>query len=196
MKLRGFFVVIEGLDQSGKKTQTMLLASRLRKKGYDVEMVSFPDYSTPVGKEIRMFLDGAWDFSPEVRQFLYVANRWERKKNIETWLKSGKTVIADRYMQSNLAYGIVNGLDLRWMLSLEQGLPKSDITIVIDVSVDTAFKRKEGRDVYERNREFLNKIRAAYLRLAKRFGWFVVDGEAPIEAVAENIWKIVSKFRV
>mgnify|MGYP001057389455 CR=1 FL=1 len=194
--MKGLFVVIEGLDQSGKKTQTRLLASRLRKKGYDVEVISFPDYNTAVGKEIRMFLEGERDFSPEVRQFLYVANRWERKKDIETWLKSGKIVIADRYMQSNLAYGIANGLDLRWMLSLEQGLPKSDVTIVIDISVDTAFKRREGgRDVYERNREFLNKIRAAYLSLAKRYGWFVVNGEASIEIVAENIWKIVSKYR-
>lgn len=194
--MKGLFIVIEGLDQSGKKTQTNLLASRLRKAGYSVEMISFPDYTTPIGREIRKYLDGKRDFAPEIRQFLYVANRWERKNDLENWLRKGKIVIADRYMQSNLAYGLVNGLDLQWMITLEQGLPKADVTIVLDIPVDTAFRRRKTmRDVYERDKAFLKRIRSSYLTLAKKFNWFLVNGEEPPETVAENIWKIVSRVK-
>lgn len=194
--MKGIFIVIEGLDQSGKKTQTNLLASRLRKAGNSVETISFPDYTTPIGREIRRYLDGKRDFGPEIRQFLYVANRWERKNALENWLRKGRVVIADRYMQSNLAYGLVNGLDLQWMINLEQGLPKADVTIVLDIPVETAFRRRRTmRDVYERDKEFLKKIRSSYLALAKKFDWFLVNGKENPETVAENIWKIISRFK-
>lgn len=194
--MKGLFIVIEGLDQSGKKTQTNLLASRLRKAGYSVEMISFPDYTTPIGREIRKYLDGKRDFDPEIRQFLYVANRWERKKDLENWLRKGRVVIADRYTQSNLAYGLANGLDLQWMINLEQGLPKADVTIVLDIPVDTAFRRRKTmRDVYEGDKAFLKRIRSSYLALAKKFDWFLVNGEAKTETVAENIWKIILRFK-
>jgi dTMP kinase len=195
-EMKGLLIVIEGMDQSGKKTQTNLLASRLRKADCPVEMISFPDYTTPIGREIRKYLDGKRDFGPEIRQFLYVANRWERKKTLENWLGKGRVVIADRYTQSNLAYGLANGLDLQWMINLEQGLPKADVTIVLDIPVDTAFRRRKTmRDMYERDKAFLKRIRSSYHTLAKKFGWFLVNGEAPPETVAENIWKIISRFK-
>jgi len=194
--VKGLFIVIEGSDQSGKKTQTNLLTLKLRKAGYSVETISFPDYTTPIGREIRRYLDGKRDFGPEIRQFLYVANRWERKHDLENWLRKGRVVIADRYMQSNLAYGLANGLDLQWMINLEQGLPKADVTIVLDIPVHTAFRRRKTmRDVYERDKAFLKRIRSSYLALAKKFNWFLVNGEAPAEIVAENLWKIVSQFK-
>jgi len=195
-EVKGLFIVIEGLDQSGKKTQTNLLTSRLRSAGYSVETISFPDYTTPIGREIRRYLDGKRDFGPEVRQFLYVANRWERKHDLENWLRKGRVVIADRYTQSNLAYGLANGLDLQWMINLEQGLPKADVTIVLDIPVHTAFRRRKAmRDVYERDKAFLERIRSSYLALAEKFDWFLVSGEAPAEIVAENLWKIVLQFK-
>lgn len=195
-EVKGLFIVIEGLDQSGKKTQTNLLASRLRKAGYSVEIISFPDYTTPIGREIRGYLDGERDFGPEIRQFLYIANRWERKSDLENWLSKGRVVIADRYTQSNLAYGLANGLDLQWMINLERGLPKADVTIVLDIRVDTAFKRrKTKRDVYERDKAFLSRIQSSYLTLAKKFDWFLVNGEEPKETVAENIWRTISRFK-
>lgn len=194
--MKGLFIVIEGLDQSGKKTQTNLLTSRLRKVGYSVETISFPDYTTPIGREIRRYLDGKRDFGPEIRQFLYVANRWERKHDLENWLRKGRVVIADRYMQSNLAYGLANGLDLQWMINLEQGLPKADVTIVLDIPVHTAFRRRKTlRDVYERDKAFLKRIRSSYLALAEKFDWALVNGKDPPETVAENIWKIVSQVK-
>jgi len=188
-------IAFEGIDKSGKGTQAELLFKRLRAAGHTVECISFPDYETPLGREIKRFLSGRVEFCPEVRQFLYVANRWERKQDIDMWLKEGKVVVADRYIPSGLAYGLANGLNLDWMMRLEEKLPVADMIIVIDVSVDTALKRSgnERRDVYEKNRPFLEKVRKVYLDLAKRLNWTVIDGEGSIEEVADKVWKNISK---
>lgn len=185
---------MEGIDGSGEGTHADLLAKKLREEGYEFSPISFPDYSTPLGKEIKEFLRGKRDFGPEVRQLLYAANRWERKGDIERWLREGKVVIANRYIPSGLAYGLANGLDLEWMIGLERGLPPADLVFVVDVSVEIHFQRTAGKDVYEVDRDFLERVREAYLKLAKRFEWNVVNGEKPINEVADEIWKLVSRF--
>jgi dTMP kinase len=185
-------VTLEGIDKSGKATQTAILANRLRKMGREVETIAFPDYTTIIGRVIRRYLDGEADFGPELRQLLYVANRWEKSGDLVLWLGKEKLVIADRYTPSGLVYGLANGLNLEWMINLETGLPLSDLVIVVDVSVATAFEREEVRDIYEANRDFLEKVRNAYLALAEKFGWVIVDGEKTKGDVAEEIWAHVS----
>jgi dTMP kinase len=185
-------VTLEGIDKSGKATQTAILANRLRKMGREVETIAFPDYTTIIGRVIRRYLDGEADFGPELRQLLYVANRWEKRGDLVLWLGKEKLVIADRYTPSGLVYGLANGLNLEWMINLETGLPPSNLVIVVDVSVATAFEREEVRDVYEANRDFLEKVRNAYLALAEKFGWVIVDGEKTKDDVAEEIWAHVS----
>ena len=187
-------ITLEGIDKSGKATQTAILANRLRKMGREVETIAFPDYTTLIGRVIKRYLDGKADFGPELRQLLYVANRWEKQGALKLWLREEKLVIADRYTPSGLVYGLANGLNLEWMVSLEEGLPPSDLVIVVDVSVATAFEREEVRDVYEANRDFLEKVRKAYLDLAEKFGWVIVDGEKMKGDVAEEVWAHVSKI--
>ena len=197
---RRFFlplITLEGIDKAGKDTQAKRLGRRLIEAGYTVKNITFPDYSTPLGKEIKRFLEGEFDLRPEVRQLLYVANRWEREGDIEEWLERGVFVIADRYIPSGLAYGLANELDLNWMLQLEEGLPKANFVIVIDISVDESCKREAGRDIYERNKSFLNAVRSCYLKLANRYGWVVVNGETNIDDLSKEIWKrVVSRMEV
>jgi len=165
----------------------------LRQANYSVEVISFPDYTTPIGREIQEYLRGVRRFNPRVRQMLYVANRLERQEDITYWLKMGKIVIADRYTPSGLAYGLANGLNLKWMTSLEQGLPPTDLVMVLDIAPEIAFQRRELKgDVYERNEVFLKKVRAAYLQLAKKFSWVIINGEKPVEIIAEQVWKVVT----
>lgn len=192
--MKGFLICIEGIDGSGEGTNARLLVKKLKKEGYKVGSISFPDYTTSIGKEIKMFLQGKHDVIPEVRQCLYVANRWERKPDIEEWLNDGRIVIANRYTPSGLVYGLANGLDLEWMINLERGLPPADMVIVIDVSVDTHFQRITGRDVYEKDRSFLERVRTAYLDLARKFKWKVVDGERQVGEVAGKIWELTSRL--
>jgi len=193
--LAGCLIALEGIDKSGKETQTKLLKAWLESLGYKVETIAFPDYSTPIGKEIKAFLDGSRSFTVEVRQLLYVANRWERKDDIERWINEGKIVIADRYIPSGIAYGLANGLPLDWLLCLEEGLPKANLVIVMDITVDTSFKRMgREKDRYERNRAFLERVRDSYLKLSKKFNWHVIDGEQSVNDVFSDIKKIVESF--
>jgi dTMP kinase len=193
-EVRVSLIVLEGIDKSGKATQAKILAERLRRKGRRVEDIAFPDYRTAVGRVIGRYLQGEVDLCPELRQLLYAANRWERCGDLKLWLREGKIVVADRYVPSGLVYGLANGLDLGWMTTLECGLPPSDLVIIVDVSVATAFQREETRDIYEANRDFLERVRRAYLALAEDFGWVVVDGERERVAVAEQVWEHVSNL--
>ena len=79
-------IAFEGLDQSGKETQTRHLRARLEQLGRRVHPLSFPDYSTPIGQEIKQALAGERDFPPDVLQLLYVANRFEYKPRLDLWL--------------------------------------------------------------------------------------------------------------
>ena len=142
MKKKGLLICVEGVDQSGKKTQVGLLIKRLKEKGLQVEETSFPDYNTPIGKEIQAFLNGNREYNVHVRHILYAANRWERKKGLVEWLNKKRLVIVNRYSPSNLAYGLANGLNLEWLLNLEKGLPEADLIIVLDASPEVSFKRK------------------------------------------------------
>ena len=187
-------IALEGIDKSGKATQTAILAKRLRKMGREVETIAFPEYTTFIGRVIKRYLDGEMDFGPELRQLLYVANRWEKHGALKLWLREEKLVIADRYIPSGIVYGLANGLNLEWMINLEVGLSRPDLVVVVDVSVATTFKRDEVRDVYEANLEFLEKVRSVYLDLAEKFGWVIVDGEKMKGDVAEEVWAHVSKI--
>lgn len=181
-------MAFEGLDQSGKKTLSTLLAERLRERGLPVELISFPDYSTPIGEEIRLFLSGERDYPPEVRYLLFAANRWENKGKIESWLKEGQVVIANRYSASGVAYGMAHGLDEGWLWGLERGLPEPAQAFLFDIAPQVSFSRKaEGRDLYERQVDLLKRVREAYLSLASRGGWMVLDGSKGVESILREL---------
>ncbi len=185
----GFLLAIEGIDQSGKKTLARALLSRLEARGIDAVAVSFPDYRTRIGNEIRAYLEGTEDSLPEVRSLLFAANRWERSKEIGSWLSEGKVVVANRYRGSGVAYGMAHGLEKKWLWGLERGLPVEDRTILIEIPAEISFARKrQGRDAYEEQTELLERVGVAYRELAMEEGWLVLDGDQTIDALTDRIW--------
>lgn len=187
-------IVIEGGDQAGKKTQSELLAKALRKRKLKTKIFSFPDYKTPVGKEIKKYLMGKRKLPIQVVHCLLAANRWEKVKDIKDAISKNSILIMNRYYQSNLVYGIVNGMNLSWLENLDAGLPKADLVIVLDVSQKEAFKRKKiKRDEFEKNQEFSKKISKAYRNLAKKKHWKIVDASGSKQKVHQDIMKIFAK---
>jgi dTMP kinase len=185
-------VTIEGVDAVGKHTQSSLLWTWLKSEGRSVESISFPDYETPIGKEIRSFLDGKRTFGPEVRHMLFAANRWEKVQSIRKARDENEVVIIDRYTESNLAYGVANGLPLEWLLALEEGLPKSDLVIVLDAPSAGLQDRREGpKDFYERDSELQTRVQASYRMLATKFGWVTLDASRSVEAVHGSLKEVV-----
>ena len=181
-------IVFEGLDQSGKETQAKALRARIERDGRRVQYLSFPEYDTPIGREIRQALDGAREFTPDVMQLLYVANRLEFKPQLDAWLQSGDVVICDRYCASSVAYGEAQGLDAAWLSDIQRSLPKPAVTVLLDIAPDTAARRKAvGRDRYERDLDLLARVRRSYRRQATAGGWPVIDAEASKEAVTQAV---------
>lgn len=185
-------ITIEGGDQAGKKTQSKLLAKALTKK-FKTKIYSFPDYSTPIGKEISRYLHGKRKFAPQVVHCLLSANRWEKARDIQKFNSKKSVLIMNRYYESNFVYGLVNGLSLKWLQNLDAGLPKSDLVIVLDVSQKESFERKKTRrDLFEKNKAFSLKISKTYRMLSKKFGWKVIDASGPKNMVHQDILKVVS----
>lgn len=187
-------IAIEGLDQSGKATQAQRLRDQLRDEGTRARLVSFPDYGTAIGEEIARALQGEREHSPEVMQLLYVANRYERRDDLERWLSGGLVVVCDRYTASSVAYGEAQGLDTDWLAQTQRFLPVADLTILLDVAPRLAVERKTvGRDRYERDLVLLDRVRESYLRQAEQPGWIRVDGERGKAQVAQEIGVLVGE---
>lgn len=187
-------IVIEGGDQAGKKTQTELLSKALKKRKIKTTIFSFPDYTTPIGKEIAKYLDGKRKFPPQVIHCLLAANRWEKLNQILEAKEKYSVLIMNRYYQSNLVYGIANGLKSNWLENLDSGLPKADLVILLDVSQKESFNRKKTkRDKFEKNEEFLKKITRIYRTTAKKKRWNVVNASQPKDKVHQEILNIFSK---
>ena len=187
-------IVIEGGDQAGKKTQSALLAKALRLKKLKTKIFSFPDYSTPVGKEIKEYLSGKRKFPPQVIHCLLAVNRWEKLDEIKKAITNNSVIIMNRYYQSNLVYGLANGLKADWLENLDSGLPKSDIVIVLNVNPKESFCRKKSkRDKFEKNKNFSQKISSIYRVIAKKKNWKLVDASRSKEEVHNSIIKLILK---
>ena len=187
-------IVIEGGDQAGKLTQSKMLERALKKRKLKTRLFHFPDYQTPIGKEIRQYLDGKRKFPPQVIHCLLSANRWEKLDQIKAAQEKNSILIMNRYYHSNLVYGIANGLKQKWLESLDAGLPKADIVILLDVTQKESFSRqKKNRDKFEKNEQFLRKISKLYQTTAKKKRWKIIDASKPKQQVHEEIMKTFSQ---
>jgi len=187
-------IALEGSDQAGKKTQTIMLAKALKAQKIKTAVFDFPDYSTIIGKEINNYLHGKRKFPPEIIHYLYAANRWEKLEEIKKSVTKNSILIMNRYYHSNLVYGIANGLKEKWLQSIEDGLPKADLVIVLDVSQSESFSRKKSkRDKFEKNKEFSKKISQIYRRLAKKHRWKLIDASGTKQETHKQILKIIFK---
>jgi len=181
-------IAIEGLDQSGKATQSELLRDGLRDGGTRARLVSFPDYGTTIGEELARALQGEREYDPEVMQLLYIANRYERKRDLARWLDGGLVVVCDRYVASSVAYGEAQGLDVGWLTETQRFLPQPDLTVLLDITPELAVERKAtGRDRYERDLALLGRVCDSYHRQAAGSGWVTIDGDRGQREVAAAI---------
>jgi len=189
----GLLIAFEGLDQSGKQTQAELLRDRLTSDGRSVRLLSFPDYETAIGAEIGRALHGEREYSAEVMQLLYIANRFEWKGEIVRAKEAGTILLCDRYLASSIAYGEAHGLDGAWLGEIQKYLPQPDITFLLDIAPEVSANRKTlNRDKYESDLSLLSRVRDSYLRQASRAGWTRLDAGRDRNAVAADVWTAVA----
>ena len=191
---RGRLIAFEGLDQSGKQTQALRLREALESNGLRVVSFDFPDYATPIGREIGAALAGGRAFPPDCLQLLYVANRCEHRPAIESALAAGEWVVCDRYVASSIAYGEAQGLDPAWLGLIQRVLPPADVTVLLDIAPEVAAARKQQhRDAFEQDLALLGRVRASYLRqAASAAGWHLVDAARNRDDVATEVQSLVT----
>lgn len=193
----GILIAIDGVDASGKQTQTEILKKRLEAEGKEVKLVSFPAYDKPSSTLVKMYLDGAFGDKPsDVNAYatstLFAADRFATYRT--DWGKeyeTGTVIIADRYVSSNLihqASKIENEHDkdkfLEWLDDLEHGvyeLPRPDVTIFLDMPPEYGAKLMRDRankangeskkDIHESDFSYLENSYNNAVYVAERFGW-------------------------
>jgi len=193
----GMFIVLEGGDGCGKSTQAERLAGRLRSDGREVVTTREPG-ATPAGSAIRAVVLGDAPLDARTEALLIAADRAEHAARVvRPALDRGAVVVSDRYIPSSLAYqGVARGLgvdEVERLSAWATGDLRPDLVVVLDVAPDVAASRRAGPgDRMEReDHHFRHAVRQAYLDLAPRYGWVVLDGSLPVDEVTDAVWKAV-----
>lgn len=206
--MKGFFITFEGVEGSGKSTQVGLLASRMKEEGMNIVVTREPG-GTRIGELIRNITHGREnvDLTAVAEAYLMSAARAQLVREIiRPALIDGKIVIADRFVDSSLAYqgyGRELGGEIIWSLNklaLDDVFP--NLTILLDISPQAGFARRNGTDKIDRldlqQKDFYERVYHGYQKLAGKFKerYFVVDSTKSIEEVEEKIWeRVKSKFK-
>jgi dTMP kinase len=199
--MNGLFISLEGIDGAGKSTQAQMLAEIFRKAGHDVVSVREPG-STPLAERVRpIILDTEMaGLDSKAELLLYLACRAQLVSDvIRPALERGEVVISDRYADSSVAYqgyGRELGVDMvRQSNALATGGLQPDLTLLVDVPVESALERRIGEaDRLEaEERAFHERIRAGFLEIADQESErvTVVDGRLTLDKVAQVIEHIV-----
>ena len=195
----GKFIVIEGLDGSGKSAQVDLVIDYLKQQGKDVVVTKEPTMDSEAGRKVKQALRKDIIIKPLELQKLYVQDRKEHLENkVVPALESGKFVVSSRYAFSTFAYGGSDGLDVDLLIKMNEEFLLPDLTIIVDVNPEHCIKRIEGRgepkELFE-EKEKLTKVNNFYKRMPEIFNnVVVVDGEKSIPEVFEEIKKEVNKM--
>ena len=188
MSRKGVFIIIEGLDGSGKTTQANLLAERLQKT-HNVFCTAEPSQGK-IGTFIR---DGClYDekrLPTEAEALLFAADRIEHmQKEILPALTEDKIVICDRYLYSSLAYQGSTGLSLDWIKTINARALQPDFCIFIDVSPEKVLERLQRKKSVMETLETQQKVREIYMKFVKKGELILVDGDKPKDIVADELY--------
>jgi dTMP kinase len=203
----GRFVVLEGIDGSGKSTCARALVDYYNSIGVPTKLFSFPNRTTKIGQLIDDHLKGRKNYDPRTLNLLFSANRWEMQAELRTTLEQGINVMCDRYTYSGLLYMIGRGSEYpsnlaalesieKWCSKCDEGLIKADLTIWIDVSPTLAATRR-NRDYAEtdENLEFqqrLYEIHNDHLFL-NPYSMVIIDGSMSTENVMEVLKNTIKR---
>ena len=214
----GKIIVIEGVNDSGKETQSKLLAKTLKEEGYKVVEFSFPMYKSPTGKIFKncvlgkdgngYFEEGYENLDPYVVCLYTAADRKYHKEKIEKYLRDDYIVILNRYTSSNMAHQGSRYSDseerfymYQWIDKLEYWLlklPKPDCTILLKVPAKYLNQLDEKQVAFNFQEDIFDQdsVLKAYIELSELYNWDSIDCVSnnkmkSVEEIHEEIMKIV-----
>ena len=204
--MKGKFIVIEGIDGSGKTTQINQLSSWLKGSNLIPEnnqlIITREPGGTKLGQSIRsLLLDTSREKEPDsiTELLLYAADRAQHVNEIiRPSLNKGDWVISDRFTGSTLAYqGYGRKLDINLIKDLEiiatQGI-SPDITFLLDIPIDESIKRRISRKedrIEKEGRDFLLNVSLGFKELSKDSKWKKISA---LNSKEEIIYEIKSEI--
>lgn len=196
----GMFITFEGADGCGKTTQQMLAADYLESKGYEVLITREPG-AKGLGEDIRkILLDYKGPVSERCESLLFLADRAQHVDNmILPAIEKGQIVLCDRYTDSTVAYqgyGRQQNLErIKKLNDFATNLLKPDLTFVFNIDVETSMQRvgKEKDRMESEGKEFHNRVRNGYLKLAEEEPnrIKVLDAAKSIDEIHEEVVNIL-----
>jgi len=194
MNGKGVFIVVEGLDGSGKTTQAQILSERLNQT-YKAVYTAEPS-NGKTGTFIReCCLYEEKRLPTAVEALLFAADRVEHVENeVKPALAEGKVVICDRYLYSSLAYQGSAGLSLAWIKKINSYALKPDFAVFIDVPPERVIERLQRKKSVMETLEIQRRVRQVYLKYVRQGGLVLVDGDKPKEAVAGVLYDKILDF--
>jgi dTMP kinase len=198
---RAAFIVLDGLDGTGKSTQCRMLADRLRAVGHDVTCCVDPG-GTALGGQLReLLLHHRGEIAPTCEALLFMASRAQLVHEIiRPALNAGHVVVCDRFLLANVVYqGYGGGLDVEqlWHIGrVSTGGLEPELTLVLDVPVEEALARR-GRPadrMENRGSDYQKRVRDGFLVEARRRPECIriIDARPPANDVHEAIWREVN----
>lgn len=184
------FITFEGIDGSGKSTVSKLVYKQLKSKGLDV-VLTYEPTNTWIGKQVKKCIESNAD--PFVTTFVFIADRIEHSKKIKKWLKDGKMVLCDRYVDSTLAYQAAQLQDkisnpIKWLKELSKNhylTPDRTFVFIINPKDSlTRIKNRENLIPFERL-SFLEKVQKNYQKLAVEKRFMKIDASESIDEIVD-----------
>jgi len=174
MAVKGLFFVLEGIDGAGHSTHARRLGEWLEAEFPELRgkvVLTREPTDGPIGSLIRSALKGEFEVGPRALALLFTADRLEHVRTIiEPKLREGCVIVSDRYYLSTLAYQSASGVDLEWLMALNAGCPRPDLTILLDAPAEVCWARlrscRSHLELFE-DPSFLEAVRQRFLKLAE-----------------------------
>jgi dTMP kinase len=190
----GKFITFYGINNIGKSTHARILCERLRQEGYDPVYIKYPIYDLqPSGPHLnRILRNGAQEISEEELQLWFTVNRHQHQEILKSMLMDGKTVVAEDYTGTGIAWGMAKDSNEEWLEQINRYLLKPDLPILIDG--ERTKQAIEIDHIHETNDVLMRKSREAHLYCAKKYGWYVIKLQEKKVDTAELVWEAVKEY--
>jgi len=211
---RGKLIVFEGANGSGKTTQVKLILKKLKKEGYNICHMKYPQYNKFYGNLTHRYLKGEFgkleEVSPYLASLLYACDRWSKRDELRRWLKEGKIVISDRYVSTSQIFlsGIFKQKKkqdemIKWIGNLEykvNKMPNPNFTVYLDVPLKLSLKlikkRNNGKDIQEKDITYLKRTENISKKLIKSNKWITIpctkNGKLlSINEIKNKVWGVI-----
>lgn len=221
--MKGKFIVIEGTDGSGKKTQAKILCEKLNEAGINCIVQSFPNYDSPACTPVKMYLNGEFGdigcLDAYQANSLYAVDRLCTMIGLKDHIENGGSIVFDRYVESTMLHqaALIENQEERdkfldYVNDFEFGklkLPKPDLVIFLDVPVEVSKKLADSRgeyksgnkkDILEQDISHLTKAYNSGKYVANKYGWTQISclnesgNLKSIEEISNNIFEVVKKL--